>query len=334
MRLENILALTNAQLINEPFVNSFENIVFKAKAVRRGDLFVAFDKEEIQTAISNGAYGIIFDKTTKISDTEIAWIKVSDIEDAIKRLLRFRIIEKELVAYECHEITISLALQTITEPRIVPLHGNIKRIFKILWDIDKNTIILFSPTLCDKDMFVNSKKISQGTLESIVVMEKTLFETSFIYDDIFYERQPLSPFFIPYLEQLFHLFTTLQIKYKIKKFAPLAYFEAVFVNKKLEIKDFGTTERVVIFEQNLLFIADEINFLRQHASFAQVIYIIPNTQQHYTFINHEKYFFYANENEIQDILENNPFHFAFIVGANKSLLHKALTQYQQLTLEF
>ena len=92
MRLENILALTNAKLINEPFVNSFENIVFQADKIKRGDLFVAFEEQEIQTAILNGAYGIIFSKPTQISDNEIAWIKVLDIEDALKRLLRFRII--------------------------------------------------------------------------------------------------------------------------------------------------------------------------------------------------------------------------------------------------
>ena len=40
MRLENFLALTQAVLTNEPCINSFENIVFEASRVKRGDLFL------------------------------------------------------------------------------------------------------------------------------------------------------------------------------------------------------------------------------------------------------------------------------------------------------
>ena len=72
MRLENLLALTHGKLISEPFVNSFENIVFDARSVKRGDLFMAFDDRSIEEAIFNGAYGILFDKPTQITDSEIA----------------------------------------------------------------------------------------------------------------------------------------------------------------------------------------------------------------------------------------------------------------------
>jgi ferrochelatase len=68
MRLENFLALTQATLINEPCVHSFENIVFEAHKVKRGDLFFAYEHENIKLAIVNGAYGVIFDKPTQISD--------------------------------------------------------------------------------------------------------------------------------------------------------------------------------------------------------------------------------------------------------------------------
>ena len=36
----------------------------------------------------------MFDKPTQISDTEIAWVKVDDCEDALKRLLRFRLMKR------------------------------------------------------------------------------------------------------------------------------------------------------------------------------------------------------------------------------------------------
>ena len=62
MRLENFLALTHAKLVNEPCVNNFENTVFEAHKVKRGDIFFAYNVQDIELAVLNGAYGIVFDK--------------------------------------------------------------------------------------------------------------------------------------------------------------------------------------------------------------------------------------------------------------------------------
>lgn len=334
MRLENILALTNGKLINEPFVNSFENIVFQAKAVKRGDLFIAFDEETIETAILNGAYGIIFDKPTQISDSEIAWIKVLDIEDALKRLLRFRVIEKELVVYECNEIILKLALQVITESSFIALNGDMKSIFQTLWQVENKSVVLFCPALCDKDIFTNIKTLPKTAIEAIVIMEQTLFETSFIYDDTFYERQLISPFFIPYLEELLHLFKSLKINYRLRKFTQIDHFEAVFVNKKFEIKEFGTSDKVLIFEKNSSLIQPEIIFLQKQASWAKSIYILPYLSEKELLIDDDNIYVYKSKKEIIEILKNSSFHFALIVGVSKSILNKPITNQKQLTLDF
>jgi UDP-N-acetylmuramyl pentapeptide synthase len=144
MRLENILALTHAKLVNEPFVNSFENVVLEVAKVKRGDLFIAFDPLDIPQAVLSGAYGIIFDKPTQISDSEIAWIKVHDTHDALLRLLRFRLIEKEPLVYECNEIILKLAMQVMTESRFIALHGDIKSVFKMLWHVEKMPCFFFA----------------------------------------------------------------------------------------------------------------------------------------------------------------------------------------------
>ena len=277
MRLENILALTHGKLVNEPFVKIFDNIVFDAKSVKRGDLFIAFDDEMIDDAILNGAYGIMFDKPTQISDTEIAWIKVNECEDALKRLLRFKLIEKDISVYECNEIVLKLALQVITEPNFIAVNGDIKSIHKQLWDLESNSTLLFCPALSDKNMFTDIKQLPKTGVDSITIMEQTLFETSFIYDNTFYERQLISPFFMPYLEELLHLYKTLKVNYRLRKFTPIEHFEAVFTNKNFEIKEFGASDKVLIFEPNSSLIDSEITFMQRNASWAKTIYIIPHT---------------------------------------------------------
>ncbi len=332
MRLENLLALTNGRVVNTPFVKQFTNIVFEANKVKRGDLFIAFDEQNIEEAVLHGAYGILFEKPTQISDSEIAWIKVDSIEDALKRLLRFRLIEKEIVVYECNEIILKLALQVMSETNFIALEGDIKAIYKTLWDLEDLNIILFSPTLTSRDLFTDIKKMPNATQkESISIMEQTLFETSFIYDDIFYERQLISPFFIPFLEDLFYFFKSLKINFRLRKFTPIEHFEAVFTNKNFEIKEFGTSDKVLIFEKSSSLIEKEILFLQQQASWAQTIYIVPQKNVE-SLENIKNIITYKNKNEILNILKQHHFHFALIVGADKEILKKPLSSQAQISL--
>jgi len=331
MRLENFLALTQAALINEPCVHSFENIVFEAHKVKRGDLFFAYNNEEIAVAVTNGAYGVVFDKPTQISDDEIAWIKANNLDEALKKLIRFKSIEKEMVAYECHEIIFKLSLQIITPSNFLTVFGDLKSIFKTLLEAGDRTIILFCPALVDKEIFAVVKKIPHPPHLPIQIMEQTLFETSFIYDNIFYERQLISPLFIPYLEELLHLYKTLNIEYKLRKFTPIDHFEPVFVNKKFEIKSFGSSDKVVIFETNSELLDVEVLFLERYAPWANTIFILP---AYIAIEKSEKTFSYKNEKDIINILRENRFNFALVVGVDKSILNKPLSSQKQLTMDF
>ncbi len=330
MRLENFLALTHAKLINEPCVNSFSNITFEAHKVKRGDLFFAYKSEDIAIAVDNGAYGIVFETQTQIIDEEIAWIKVDCIDSSISRLLRFKMIEKEIVTYKCNEIILKLALQVITQTNFIVAYGDVKSLFKILWEVENRTTVLFCPTPINKDVFTNIKTLSKIQIDPIEIMEQTLFETSFIYDNIFYERQLISPFFIPYLEELLHLLKTLKINFRLRKFTPIEHFEAVFTNKNFEIKNFGTSDKVLIFEPNSSLIDSEISFLQKRASWANIIFIIPSNMNK---IKNKNIFNYKKEHEILTILKENSFHFALIVGVDKSILTKPLSSQTQLVLD-
>jgi len=331
MRLENVLALTYGKLINKPFVNNFNDIVFDAKQVKRGDLFIASDTQTIETALLNGAYGIIFDKPAQISDIEIAWIKVENIQNAVQRLLRFKLIEKEVVVYECDEIVLKLALQVMTGSDFVAVSGAFEDIFGQLWHIEKNATILFCPALSGKEIFTDIKKMPTTLSKRITIMEQTLFETSFIYNDTFYERQLISPFFIPYLEELLNLLSSLKIEYRLKKFTPLEHFQALFTNKKFEIKEFGTSDKVLIFERNSSLIKKEIEFLQNNASWAKTIYVVPHDCQ---YKSKENVFEYKNEKDVKSILKENDFHFALMVGLDVSILNKPLIKQTQLTIDF
>ena len=329
MKLKNFLALTHTSLINEPCVNGFENIVFDASKVKRGDLFFAFDEEHVDTAVINGAYGVVFDKPTQISDNEIAWIKSNNLDDTLKKLLRFKMIEKELIVYECNEIILKLALQVITQTNFLVINGNMQSIYKFINNVEQRTTLLFCPALNDRDIFASARKMPTTDIQTIEVIEQTLFETSFIYNNIYYERQLISPFFIPYLEELFYLYKSLKINFKLKKIIPINHFEPVFTNKNFEIKNFGTSDKVLIFEPNADLIDSEMIFLQSRASWANIIFIVPYSS---TCRENNNIYRYKNDSEIFNILKNNRFHFALIVGVDKAILERPLLNQTQLTL--
>lgn len=334
MRLENVLALTHGKLLNTPFVNNFNNIVFKARHVKRGDLFMAFNDESIELAVQNGAYGVISNSPIEIQDDEIAWIQVENLDEALKRLLRFRLIDKDIVVYETNEIVLKLALQVLSESNFLAINGNIREITNTLWNIEERVNILFCPTLVNRDIFTKTIELSNTSFDHITIIEQTLFETSFIYDDIFYERQLLSPFFLPYLEILLHFLKTLNINYRLRKFTPIEHFEAVFTNKKFEIKEFGTSDKVLIFEKNRSMMEEEILFLQNQATWGKIIYVIPSINENFTqkIKNPERLLVYKNKNEIISLLKKSDFHFALVVGVDKSILSKPFVSQREVSL--
>ena len=332
MRLENIVALTNAKLLTSPEVSAFGEIRFDASRVTRGDIFVALDPQEIDTALQNGAYAVIFDKPVQISDTETAWIKVENLEDALLRLLRFRLVEKEITAYACDDIMLELAHGIDTDGRVQVLDEEITGLVKRLWHVDKGSTLLFSPAKTDPDLFVNVKELPSIADKKIEIIEKTLFECSFIFDDHYYERILLSPFFLPFLQRLLNFYKHNGFDYRLRKFDYLTHFEIVFTNKNFEPKEFGSSERVLIFEKDMRLIAEEIEFLAEHAPWARTIYLLPDS---YEVEACENCHYYSDTASLFDLLRSTPFHFALIGGVNREILNesKSSTQPQQLTFD-
>jgi hypothetical protein len=334
MRLENVLALTRGSLKTDPFITSVNGIVFDVKKVKRGDLFVALEPDTIEDAVLNGAYGIIFDRPTQISDAEIAWIKVDSVKEALKRLLRFRMIDKELDVYSCDPITQKLAKQVMTSSDFVVLDGTFIDICRALWDIEPHTTVLFSAASVEEELFVSVKPMPQTAVESVTIIEQTLFETSFIYENTFYERQLLSPFFIPYLERLLHFLKTKEIVFRLRPFLPIPHFEAVFTDSSFKVKEFGASDRVLIFEPDFELIEPQIRFLKKQANWAKIIYVIPSHKQK-RLQGEANIFTYRSVRDIIDILKTNDFHFALIAEQDRSLLDKPLFDHraEQLTLD-
>jgi ferrochelatase len=217
----------------------------------------------------------------------------------------FHLIEKELDVYETDLITIKLAQQIMTDSNFLVLGKSIKDDFMRLWDVPQKAKILYCPKLIDRDTFVTSKILPNSYKDEVTIVEQTLFETSFIFNDIFYERQLLSPFFISYLERLLNFYKMNEINYRLRSFTPID-FELIH---------------------------SQISFLKRQANWAKIIYVLPMAKAH-PFENIEDIFTYESQQDIIKVLKSTPFHFALIAEQDRTLLeNSALSRAtEQLTL--
>lgn len=323
MILQNLTALVEGTLANSPSITAFEDVNFEASKIKRGDLFVALHHEDIEEAIINGAYGILFDKPTQISDQEIAWIKVKSVDNALLRLLRFHIMQKSPQVYYCDQISLKLASQIITSRDLLVLNKPLKDHMQELYQLQDKQFILFSKEITDEQLFIDAKPVNKVANSSMNIIEKTLFETSFIYEDTYYERQLLSPFFIPYLESVLQFFKQNSIGYQLRNFSPIDHFQAVFTNIHFQVKDFGKSDNVLIFETDFELVKEQIQFLNKQANWAKIVYLVPASK-----INEldEDCNIYPYESiwDIMHTLKSQKYHFALIAEQSADMLNDSV----------
>lgn len=332
MRLENIVALSEGTLLNQPSITAFSSIALSLKEVARGALFIARNPEEIEQALQMGAYGILFDVKAQISDLESAWIKVNDINTALLKLLRFMLIEREVTTYHTDSVTLALAkqLQLPVECKIVD--GAAHELFAKLRYANSGDKIIFRQSELTNLLFPTSKPLDVVQSHKIEMIEQTLFETSFIYNDRYYERALLSPFFIPFLQKLLNFLDRHGLDYAITSFKRIDHFSPVFVSKDLQVKEFGATERVLIFEPDVELVMQQIAFLDESASWAKLIVLLP--KRNFQNKSQTNIFTYETTHDIIELLESTPFHYALIANQDRTLLDACVNHSKQMTINF
>jgi len=331
MRLQNLLSLTGAEMMSDPAVTLVDAIVLEAHKVRRGDLFVAFDTADIPQAVANGAYAVLYEEACTVTDPEIAWLKVDSVEFALLRLLRFRMLEKSLRIYSCDDVTLAVAAQMLKDPRCYVWQGTLRSHFYDLWDLPGQSWVFVPERKRCEDLFIQVLPLPKTGTVPIDIAEQTLFETSFVLDDVYYERMQLSPFFLPYLGHLYQFAKTQGLTFTVGGMQGSTHFVPVFVGDDLHVKTFGQGGKVLIFEPDLSLLLQEVDFIRSEAKWAKIIYLMPRASADAEG-EHEAFLLYDTQEDIMQLLKTVSFHFALIGGQDRRLLERLHTRTETPTL--
>jgi len=323
MKIEDIVNLTEGVLTNQPQVHAIEAATVYHSKVDHGDLFFSSSQEEIDKAIESGAYAIVYDNDDIIKkDDEIAWIKVSDIQLAAVKLLRYVILKKEAKFYYLLEHEMSFLKMILTHKSNIAFIANDWR--KAFEQILNSDDILFVGT--DKELLQMIKPDVLRLNREVegYAISDTLFRTTFKVGGFVYQEKEMAPFHLEYLLRVVDFCNREELPYSVDRIRYTKHFVPVFIDGNLNATRPSQTDKVVIFTDNLPDIEKAREYVKRSTMWVKSIILTPPKTK-VPGIDHPHWF--ESEEEVREILKSIHFNYAFIYNADKSILNTIKEEY-------
>ncbi len=317
MKIEDILNLTEGTLSNTPQVQAIESATVFQSKVEHGDLFFSSNQEEIDQAIANGAYAIIYDdETIQRNDDEIAWIKVSDIQLAAFKLIRYVVIKKEAQFFlvSAHEMTFLKMILT-HKTNIDFISSDWRKAFEQILNTD-GTLYVGTDTELMKLIKPDIQKL-EHEVNGYVVFD-TLFKTTFKVDGYVYQEKELIPFHLEYLLRVIHFCNENSLPYDIERLKYTKHFSPVFIDTQLNTTRSNKSDKVAIFTDNIPDIVEAREYIKRSNNWVKGIVLTPPKTK---VPGIDRPHWFENEEALRDILKSTLFNYAFIYNADKKFLH-------------
>ena len=166
-----------------------------------------------------------------------------------------------------------------------------------------------------RDLALQERRIPRKPLQ---VLQRWLFETSFLYDGEYHRRVRISPLFLSTLHTLLDIAHAYPLHYSLASLEHFAHFQPHFVDAAFRLCDFGKSERVIITESDCALLALERQFLADNAPWATQLTItrhcqLPGAQR-------------ADLKELKEILYNTPFRYALCESFPLEILQRTKEQ--------
>lgn len=325
MQISSILDIIDGRLLNQPSISFIYSIKTNPKRVKEGDMFIVQNSEDIPLAIENGAFALIVDKDIDIIDNEIAWIYVTSLDDTIIKLIRFLLSTLRLTAFYCNAVSFEL-FSILIKPTV---HTNIKivphdlsKFFKYIDDLEENdTLICQDQGILDHIYPVNFK-FNTKHYEIQNVIEHSIFETTFSYQDRYFSKLKLSSLYVTEFLDVYSFLNCDADLYKLKKFHNL---KPIFVDKLINHTDYGRTDKFLLAQKNDDLVLKEVDYLKNKYNYAKVLYITTsdiddNRDIDYTFIN--------SLDELKGHLKKTSFNAVYFIGVTYDELYEQISKQQ------
>ncbi|WQX44502.1 ferrochelatase [Helicobacter pylori] len=313
--------LSLGELQNTPSISYFNSIVLSLNKVQKGSLFVAKDHALIPKALELGAYGILYTGEYPLSDKDVAWIKLKDIEHSLNHLFKFCLLNERVVGALLSPIELEIASKIIVSEFVWCLKESLEDLFII-----KGCKIAFFDKLEWLHLFYKQEHLKEDLKESrLIILNQSFFCSALVYEKQEHEFKMPCIFLEP-LKRVIQLCEKLQIEFDLnllgKKEYPLDHCKPFFVNKNLEIAPYGATARVVVAETSKELFEMMLQKAFETLSWGKIVVFCRKNSA--AFFKKTNPYFYTTQNNLKEQLKNLAFNFAFIYGISSSHLESLL----------
>ncbi|GAA7297274.1 hypothetical protein ID0562_12360 [Helicobacter pylori] len=314
--------LSLGELQNTPSISYFNSIVLSLNKVQKGSLFVAKDHTLIPKALELGAYGILYAGEYPLSDRDVAWIKLKDIEHSLNHLFKFCLLNECVVGALLSPIELEIASKIMVSDFVWCLKESLEDLFII-----EGCKIAFFDKLEWLHLFYKQERLKEDLKESrLIVLNQSFFCSTLVYEKQEYELKMPCIFLEP-LKRVIQLCEKLQIEFDLnllgKKEYPLDHCKPFFVNKNLEIAPYGTTARVIVAETSKELFEMMLQKALETLSWGKIVVFCRKNSA--AFFKKNNPYFYTTQNNLKEQLKNLAFNFAFIHGISSHHLESLLT---------
>ncbi|GAA7336201.1 ferrochelatase [Helicobacter pylori] len=313
--------LSLGELQNTPSISYFNSIVLSLNKVQKGSLFVAKDHALIPKALELGAYGILYAGEYPVSDRDVAWIKLKDIEHSLNHLFKFCLLNECVVGALLSPIELEIASKIIVSEFVWCLKESLEDLFII-----EGCKIAFFDKLEWFHLFYKQERLKEDLKESrLMILNQSFFCSALVYEKQEYEFKMPCIFLEP-LKRVIQLCEKLQIAFDLnllsKKEYPLDHCKPFFVNKNLEIAPYGATARVVVAEASKELFEMMLQKALETLSWGKIVVFCRKNSA--AFFEKTNPYCYTTQNNLKEQLRNLAFNFAFIYGISSSHLESLL----------
>lgn len=313
--------LSLGELQNTPSISYFNSIVLSLSKVQKGSLFVAKDHALIPKALELGAYGILYTGEYPLSDRDVAWIKLKNIEHSLNHLFKFCLLNERVVGALLSPIELEIASKIIVSGFVWCLKESLEDLFII-----EGCKIAFFDKLEWLHLFYKQERLKEDLKESrLMILNQSFFCSALVYEKQEYEFKMPCIFLEP-LKRVVQLCEKLQIEFDLnllgKKEYPLDHCKPFFVNKNLEIAPYGATARVVVAEASKELFEMMLQKALETLSWGKIVVFCRKNSA--AFFEKNNPYCYTTQNNLKEQLKNLAFNFAFIYGISSHHLESLL----------
>ncbi|WQY80753.1 ferrochelatase [Helicobacter pylori] len=313
--------LSLGELQNTPSISYFNSIVLSLNKVQKGSLFVAKDHALIPKALELGAYGILYAGEYPLSDKDVAWIKLKDIEHSLNHLFKFCLLNERVVGALLSPIELEIASKIIVSDFVWCLKESLEDLFII-----EGCKIAFFDKLEWLHLFYKQERLKEDLKESrLMILNQSFFCSALVYEKQEYELKMPCIFLEP-LKRVIQLCEKLKIEFDLnllsKKEPALDHCKPFFVNKNLEIAPYGATARVIVAEASKEWFEMMLQKAFETLSWGKIVVFCRKNST--AFFEKNNPYCYTTQNNLKEQLKNLAFNFAFIYGISSSHLESLL----------